>query len=185
MSSRRLPRPLSVGELRKIKRACSSRPEVWALIGLLRETGLRSAEVLQITLAEAERWPRISRRPTVIRVVGKGDKERVVVLTRRARAAARVLARTGPRPRELLVPWTDRGMRYVLAEVGRAAGVHLHPHRLRHTHISELVEAGVPIEIVADMVGHSRVDITRLYWTASTAAKVQALRKRRRYLRGA
>lgn len=183
MSSRRLPRPLTPEDLRALKRACRSRPDVWALIVLLRETGLRSAEVLQIGLDEARRWPRLSRRPVTVRVIGKGDKERLVVLTRTARRAARELARAGRHPREALVPWSDRGMRHVLAEVGKAAGVHLHPHRLRHTHITELVEAGVPIEVVADMVGHSRVDITRLYWTASSRAKVAALRKRRRYLR--
>lgn len=182
MATRRLPRPLDREELRRIRRACRKRPEVWDLIVLLRETGLRSAEVLQLSVEEAKRWPRLSRRPVTVRIIGKGDKERLVVLTRQARAAARRLARAG-RARTQLVPWSDRGMRYVLREVGEAAGVHLHPHRLRHTHISELVEAGVPIEVVADMVGHSRVDITRLYWTASARAKTAALRARRRYLR--
>lgn len=79
-----------------------------------------------------------------------------------------------------LFPWTDRGVRWLFAEVGKVAGVHCHPHRFRHTLASELVESGVAIEIVADMLGHSKTDVTRLYWIASERSKREALSRRGR-----
>lgn len=186
MATTRLPRPLTPEELRACERA-ADRPEVRAAMVFLHETGLRVSEACAITSSEARSWPRppwwcrrsvCARHGASVRIVGKGDKERVVVLTRRALLAARVLlaaSRNGH-----LMPWTDRGLRAALATVGRRAGVHLHPHRFRHTLASELVEAGVPIEVVADMLGHSSTEITRLYWQASARAKRRALRRRAR-----
>jgi len=190
MTTLRLPKPFTDTELRALERAAHDRPEIRATMAFLRETGLRSAEACSITSGEARAWPnppRWCRRPgcrrhgAVLRVIGKGDKERVVVLTPQALRAARVMVAFGSNGH--LIPWSDRGLRFVLAEIGKTAGVHCHPHRFRHTHVTELVESGVPIEIVADMVGHSRTDITRLYWSASERARVGALRSRGRYLR--
>lgn len=198
MTTRRLPKPLERGELRALYEACD-RPEITATMTLLVETGLRSAEVLSITRETAAAWPKpglIRRRhPQVsFRVIGKGPgsmhteaggKERVVMLTRPALLAAQVLldhSSTNGRG-AYLVPWSDRGLRYVLAELGKKAGVHLSPHRFRHTHATQLIEADVPIDVVADMLGHSKLDITRLYVLTSERAKVEALDRRRRWLR--
>lgn len=104
-----------------------------------------------------------------------------MVLTPTALRAAAVLAEASANGR--MIPWPERTMRYHFAAVGKAAGVHVHPHRFRHTHATELVESGVPIEVVADMLGHSRTDITRLYWSASERAKREALGRRWRWLR--
>jgi integrase len=79
-----------------------------------------------------------------------------------------------------LVPWSERGLRYVLEEVGKKAGVHCHAHRFRHTAISAWVEAGTPIEVVADMAGHEDVNTTRLYFASSIRLRREALRRRRR-----
>jgi integrase len=195
MSTRRLPKPFDDGELEALRRASADRPDVWALCVFLRETGLRSAEACAISSEQVRRWPvpgRIrNRRPRVkLRVIGKGKggmanegggKERVVMLTPDALRAAHTLL--GYSTNGHLVPWTDRGMRYLMAELGKKAGVHAHPHRFRHQFVTELVESGVPIEVVADMAGHSRTDITRLYWQASERAKLEALERRRRFLR--
>jgi site-specific recombinase XerD len=156
----------------------------------LHETGLRVSEACRIPLQEAERWPTpppwcrrgsCRRHRAVLRVVGKGDRERVVVLTPRALRAAATL-RAEPRNGHL-IGLSDRGLRAALQRIGEEVGVHLHPHRFRHTLASELVEAGVPIEIVADMLGHSTTEITRLYWIASERAKAEALRRRARWRR--
>ncbi len=181
--SKRLPKPYTDDELRRLYAA--ARPDVAAVMHLMHETGMRSAEVLTLTCEQARSWPAPRRwrwRAPAVRIIGKGDKERVVVFTREAVKAAHVLLGYGE-PRELLVPWSDRGLRYVVAETGKAAGVHAHPHRFRHTAITEWVESGTPIDVVADMAGHSKVDITRIYYAASITARERANARRRRYLR--
>ena len=189
MTTVRLPKPFTTDELKALDRASASRPEIWATCTFLRETGLRSAEACAITSEEARHWPqppRWCRRPgcrrhrAMLRVIGKGDKERAVLLTPTALRAAHVMLATTKNGH--LVPWSDRGLRYVLAELGDRAGVHCHPHRFRHTLATELVEAGVPIEIVADILGHSSSEVTKLYWQASQRSKVAALKRRRRSL---
>jgi len=191
VTTTRLPKPFDQAELDALYTAARGRPDVAAAMRFLHETGLRIAEACAVTSAEASRWPappwwcrragcaRHGR--AVLRVIGKGDRERVVVLTRPAVASARVLLTyTG---NGHLIPWTDRGVRFLFEQVGTSAGVHCHPHRFRHTLASELIESGVAIEVVADMLGHSTTEITRLYWLASERSKVAALSRRRRWLR--
>lgn len=177
MPTRRLPKPFTPEELRALYAV--ARPDVAAAMRLLHATGLRSAEALAITTEEARTWPkpgRLRRRSHPIRVIGKGSKERVVLLNNDALGAARDLARATQNGQ--LVPWSDRGLRWLLARTGEACGVHCHPHRFRHTAITELVEAGNPIEVVADMAGHSSVDVTRLYYESSLVARQRAERRR-------
>jgi integrase/recombinase XerC len=190
MTTTRLPKPFEPDELGRLYAAASSRPDVAAAMRFLHETGLRISEACAISSTEAGAWPRPPawcRRPTcrrhrrVLRVIGKGDRERVIVLTPPALRAAAVLV-TASRNGHLF-PWTDRGVRYLFAEVGARAGVHCHPHRFRHQFVTELIESGVPIEVAADMAGHSKTEITRLYWTASERTKVAALSRRGRWLR--
>lgn len=188
MTTTRLPKPLEPDELRALYSAAP--PEVGAAMHFLHESGLRISEACAIASEEASTWPvppRWCRKPgcrrhrAKLRVVGKGDRERVVMLTPEALRSARVLLRASSNGH--LMPWPDRQVRRLFAEVGKATGIHVHPHRFRHTLASELVEAGVPIEVVADMLGHSTTEITRLYWMASERAKVAALSRRRRWLR--
>jgi len=190
MTTTRLPKPYTRSELGALYDAASVRPEVSAAMRFLHDTGLRISEACAISTEEARSWPlppRWCRRPACprhrasFRTIGKGDRERIVMLTPAALRAARVLVDNSSNGH--MMPWTDRGVRYLFEQVGQAAGVHCHPHRFRHTLASELVESGVPIEIVADMLGHSKTEITRLYWIASERAKVEALSRRRRFLR--
>jgi site-specific recombinase XerD len=184
----RAPKPYSEAELDAIYRACreAHRPDVDALCRLLHTTGLRSAEALQIPTALVNQWRprRIGRHfvaPT-FRVIGKGDKERVVLFSAEAVRAAKDLSRFTANGQ--LVPWSDRGMRYVIAEIGKKAGVErAHPHRFRHSYASEHVEAGTPLQVLADMMGHSNLDITRLYYSSSRRSRLVAEKGRSRYKR--
>jgi integrase len=154
---------------------------------LLRETGLRIAEACAIMSEEARTWqvpPWWCRRNACVRhasfviVNGKGSKERRVLLTRRAVVSSQVLlAQTS---NGHLVGWTDRGVRYLFERVGSRAGVQCSPHRFRHQAVFDLLEASVPVEVVADMMGHSTVDITRIYYLTSKRRQVAAARKRSR-----
>jgi len=187
VTTTRLPKPYTRAELDALY-AAAHRPDVAAAMRFLHETGLRIAEACAIPTEVAARWPvppwwcrrkACRRHSSMVRVIGKGDRERVVVLSPVALRAADVLRHATSNGH--LMPWTDRGVRYLFAEVGARAGVHCHPHRFRHTLASELVESGVAIEIVADMLGHSKTDVTRLYWIASERSKVNALHRRARH----
>jgi site-specific recombinase XerD len=185
MSSLRLPKAFSADELSRLLTAAHKmgRGDVHALIRLLLATGLRSAEVLQIRTEMVTAWPKPRRlrrfRPETFTVIGKGDKERVVLASRAAVGAARDLLAYSKGPQ--LVPFSDRGMRYVIARVGEAAGVaHAHPHRFRHSFASEHVEAGTPLHVLADMMGHASLDVTRLYFSSSVTARLKAERGRAR-----
>ena len=186
MTTFRAPKPYTETELRALFRACreADRPDVNALCRLLLCTGMRSAEVLQIPTELVRTWRPHShlRRftPPVFRVIGKGDKERLVLFSAEAVRAARDLLPFTANGQ--LVPWTDRGMRFVLAEIGRKAGVHCHAHRFRHSYAQEHVEAGTPLQVLADMMGHSSLDVTRLYYSSSVRVRVDAERGRRRYV---
>lgn len=191
MTGRRLPKPFAPAEMHALMVAAKPRPELAAIVVFLAETGLRSAETCSITSPEVRGWPTppwycrrrgCRRHATTYRVIGKGDKERMIPVSAEAIRAAKTLtafSRNGH-----MVPWSDRGLRYVIAELGKRAGVeNAHPHRFRHTFATELVNAGLPIETVADLMGHSRVDITRLYFLTSSVRAIDALRVRRRTLR--
>jgi integrase/recombinase XerD len=195
----RLPKPYTAAEIAALEKACD-RPEVWAACMFLRETGLRTFEAVAISREQAESWVEgpawIFRRrePLSIRIVGKGDKERVVMLSERAIEAVRVLLAVPykkPNPgggniyrrTDTLFPWGPRWVRYAMKELGEKAGVHCHPHRWRHTFVQELVDSGAPIQVVADMAGHTDVNTTRIYFMSSASAKADALEGRRRFLR--
>lgn len=181
MTARRLPLAFSPLELDALW--ATPRRDVVAAMRFLHATGMRSAEALSITTDEARSWPRPGRfrqRSVVVRIVGKGSKERVVLITNEGLRAARDLL---PYSNGHLFPWTARGLRWLVAQAGDSAGVHAHPHRFRHTAITELVEAGNPIEVVADMAGHSSVNTTRIYYESSVSRRVEAERRRRRWRR--
>ncbi|CAN5408811.1 hypothetical protein BH18ACT1_BH18ACT1_12910 [soil metagenome] len=58
-------------------------------------------------------------------------------------------------------PINDRNLRRELSLVTQQAGLgHWHPHELRHSTVSLLSAAGVPLEVVADVVGHSGTRMT-------------------------
>lgn len=72
-------------------------------------------------------------------------------------------------------PYTDRGVRSLLATLGRRAGVaDVHPHRFRHDTARRLVES-VDLPTVAALLGHSRLDTVRLYSQPDAAALERAV----------
>lgn len=198
--SLRLPRPYSFSELGRLFRAAKKAPypvPTAAVMRFLMETGLRSDEALSITRAEAASWR--YRRDVSVRLIGKGDKERIVSLSPTALRAARTLVNNRPKKKPgvggtvnsiramrdgYMIPWGDRGLRWVLREVGKRAGVDCQAHRFRHTWITQLCEAGNPIEVVADMAGHANIQTTRLYYMASERRRYEAMQKREHYMIG-
>jgi site-specific recombinase XerD len=138
-------------------------PMVDAIVTTLLNTGLRVDELGSLTWADVSLMPRTGK--AVIRR-GKGDKARVVPLNSTVRDALRDIrpvVAAGPMFLGKRGPYTDRGVRNLLAVLGQRANVpHVHPHRFRHDTARRLVEA-VDLPTAAALLGHSRLDTVRLY----------------------
>jgi len=146
-----------------------------ALLETLYATGLRVAELVSLTVQQTEGAGEL-------RVVGKGRKERVVLLGRPAQMAiARYLAEGRPhlyakRPdpeqtHDLLFvntrggPLTDRSVRRVLHRhlLAACAQHGIGPHALRHTFATHLLENGADLRAVQELLGHASLSTTQIY----------------------
>jgi integrase/recombinase XerC len=151
-----------------------------ALLELLYGAGLRVSEACALDMASVEL------RERSVRVVGKGRKERVVPIGRKAEEALRAWLsarsmlmhprtkrlderalfvstrgrRLGPRAAQLVV------RRYGLAGAGRAD---LHPHALRHSCATHMLDGGADLRAIQEMLGHSSLSTTQRYTHVSVA----------------
>lgn len=142
-----------------------------AMIHVLYASGLRVTELCELQLSD------FMEDVGVVRVMGKGSKQRLVPVGRPALAAVREY-RNGARPlllrgrssRYLFV--TARGSRLtrqafwkLLNGHGRKVGIfrHLTPHVLRHSFATHLLEGGADLRSVQTMLGHADISTTQIY----------------------
>src|SRR5581483_1633206 len=170
----RLPRTLSAGEAeRLIDAAAGVTPRALrdgALVELLYGAGLRVSEAVGLDRRGVDLDDRL------VRVTGKGGKERVVPVGRRAaEAVRRYLAHGRPhldhrhRPELFLNArggaLTRAGAFLILRRLAAAAGLdpaRIHPHLLRHSFATHLLEGGADLRSVQEMLGHADLATTEL-----------------------
>jgi len=139
-----------------------------ALLELLYATGIRCAEVVGLDVAEVDFDARM------VRVLGKGRKERVVPFGARARDALRAYlparARTVPRTDALFVNrrggrLSDRSVRSILSDRVRqvALAKRISPHSLRHSFATHLLGRGADLRTIQELLGHSSLSTTQRY----------------------
>jgi integrase/recombinase XerD len=173
--TRKLPRTLSPGEAeRLIDAATGTTPRALrdrALVELLYGAGLRISEATGLEKGGVDLEDR------AVRVTGKGGKERVVPIGREAvEALRRYLARGRPyldrRHRaELFLnarggALTRSGAFLILRRLAAIAGLEegrVHPHLLRHSFATHLLEGGADLRSVQEMLGHADLSTTELY----------------------
>jgi integrase/recombinase XerD len=173
--ARRLPRALSPAEAeRLIEAAAGTMPRDFrdrALVELLYGAGLRVSEAVGLEKGAVDLDQRL------VRTVGKGGKERIVPVGRQAvEALRRYLARGRPhldrrhRPELFLNaqggPLTRAGAFLILRKLAAKAGLEperVHPHLLRHTFATHLLEGGADLRSVQEMLGHADLATTELY----------------------
>ncbi len=142
------------------------------IVLLLYHTGLRAGELAALHLGDmllGERSGHVNVRR------GKGNKSRRVPLNAEARAVIRDYLRVRPATQvlNLLIgqrgePLSAHAIYDVVVKYGQLAGLdHITPHTLRHTFARTLLTAGTPLSDVADLLGHSSLDTTRIYTKAS------------------
>ena len=172
---RALPRTLSPGEAeRLIDAASGTTPRSLrdrALVELLYGAGLRVSEAVGLDKGGVDLDSR------VVRCTGKGSKERVVPVGREAvEALRRYLSRGRPyldkrhRPELFLNAQggalTRSGAFLILRRLADAAGLErgrVHPHLLRHSFATHLLEGGADLRSVQEMLGHADLATTELY----------------------
>ena len=174
-----LPRHLRPGEVEDlIETPVSEGPlerRDRALLELLYAAGLRVGELVGLD------WPDIDLGARVVRVLGKGGKERMVPFGAPAREALEAwredwhemrskhpagddedepvfLSQSGRR-------LSDRSVRRVIDQRAAAAGIPagVHPHTLRHTFATHLLEEGADLRTIQELLGHSSLATTQRY----------------------
>ena len=129
-----------------------------ALFELIYSAGLRSAEAVGLDLGDVDFDQEL------VRVRGKGSKERVVPLGEvAALAVARYLREARPqlaRGAENALFLSARGRRLDTSTLRRLVR---HPHRLRHSFATHLVEGGADLRTVQELLGHSSLSTTQVY----------------------
>lgn len=172
---RKLPRTLSPAESeRLIEAANGTTPRSLrdrALVELMYGAGLRVSETIGLARTTVDIDARI------VRVLGKGDKERIVPLGRpAAEAVRRYMALGRPhldrshRPDLFLNArggaLTRAGAFLILRKLAAKAGLEperVHPHLLRHSFATHLLEGGADLRSVQEMLGHADLSTTELY----------------------
>ena len=149
-----------------------------AILELLYASGLRVSELVGLTLGN------LDRQGQMIRVLGKGRKERVVPYGSKAQEAlevylplrAQILAhpRTKPDPTAVFVNHrggrlTSKSVRVIVKAYARLANVNwnLHPHSLRHAFATHLLADGADLRAIQELLGHVSLSTTQRYTQAS------------------
>lgn len=159
-----------------------------AIIELLYASGLRVSELISITLQD------ISARQRIIKVLGKGGKERIVPYSLKAQKAifdyiencrSEIVRKLeGKSTNYLFVnnkgePLSTRGVEYILTKMDQKAGtnLNLHPHILRHTFATHLLDNGADLRTIQELLGHSSLNTTQIYTHVSTKRMLEDYQK--------
>jgi site-specific recombinase XerD len=139
------------------------RPFYRALIYVLYGGGLRVSEACQL------RWDRLRLNSNEVCILGKGAKERWVVLPEKVGVAIRALPRSGDFIWGVK-PLNDRIAYDWVRKLGKCAGLKapLHPHALRHSYATHLVTAGMNLRTLQELLGHASLTSTEKYMHLST-----------------
>lgn len=150
-----------------------------AIMELFYSSGLRVSELVSLRVRDVD----IAQ--GVVRVFGKGKKERLTPLTVEAANAIHdyLLFRGGPKEPTAHIflnlrggeRLTARAVEYLMEDLVKEAGVfrHVSPHMLRHSFASHLLENGMNIRYLQSMLGHSNLSTTEIY----THLSIQELKK--------
>jgi integrase/recombinase XerD len=182
----KLPRTLSPRETELlIEAATGTTPRAMrdaALVELLYGGGLRVSEAVGLERAAVDLDERL------VRCIGKGNKERIVPIGRSAaEALRRYLAHGRPyldrrlRPELFLNarggPLTRAGAFLIVRRLAEKAGLdpeRVHPHLLRHSFATHLLEGGADLRSVQEMLGHADLATTQIYTHVSDRRRREA-----------
>ncbi len=128
-----------------------------ALVLTLAFTGMRRSEVLGLRVAD------IDLRHRLVRVRGKGDKERTIPIAERLMAPLWEMCQ-GKKANGRVFIMSARSLYRVITRLARRAGLEgFHPHSLRHYFATRLVERGSAVRVIQELLGHADLSTTAVY----------------------
>lgn len=157
---RRLPRVISVDEILALWKTCEASKDFTTqmLFLLLYGSGLRVSE------ACGALWSHVDFSKRTLRLLGKGNKERIVALPE---ISLKLLQSKKP-----VGPWVwgekplDTRVAYeIIRQLGVKTGLlfPIHPHLLRHSCASHLLTSGANLRVIQDLLGHASLQSTEIY----------------------
>ena len=191
--SRKLPKALSVDEITKLIESAKREGDPislrdFAILELLYSSGARVSEIVGVNTADISISQTSDGDVTVLKLRGKGSKERIVPLGKFAVAALEdYFTRTRPSlaaknsKNEPALFLNSRGRRLsrqsawqIVLDAAVATGLEgkVSPHVFRHSYATHLLDGGADIRVVQELLGHSSVTTTQIY-TLITIDKVR------------
>jgi integrase/recombinase XerC len=182
---KRIPAPLEESQIASLLDVPGDDPasiRARAILELLYATGIRCAELVGLDVGEVDLDARM------VRVLGKGRKERIVLFGTRAQRALRawLVVRRGLRPKTDAVFLNLRGGRLsdrsVRTLVGRrvkqvALSQRCSPHTLRHSFATHLLARGADLRAIQELLGHASLSTTQRYTHVDTRQLLEVYRK--------
>ncbi len=210
---KKFPHALYRDQIQDIVEANSQRTDEMAvrdqaILSLLYYCGLRASELVSLTVQD------VDIRNRIVRVMGKGSKERLVPFTEDCKQAVKryidevrpelvekyksrqeykeALARLEDIEQNRILRikngantlffnekggiLTTRGLEYILDKIEEKSGtfVGLHPHLLRHSFATHLLENGADLRVIQELLGHASLNATQVYTHVSAEAMKQA-----------
>lgn len=176
---KQIPKFLTEREIDFLRDACFS-PMEKALFELMFSTGCRIVEIVTLD-RDSINWGSQS---AIVR--GKGDKEREVYFNIRCDIWLKnYLDSRDDNDPAIFV--TERSphrmsiaqMRYIIKRISKRAGINktIHPHQLRHSYATHLLNNGAPLEVIQSLLGHEKSETTRIYAELSGRLRQEFYRK--------
>ncbi|MFH1639034.1 MAG: tyrosine recombinase [Chloroflexota bacterium] len=172
---RRIPDFLTIDEMQRLLKAPDLSTPLGlrnqALLELMYASGLRVSELVNLNLRQ------INMEDREMRIVGKGSRERIALMGKPAATALSIYIDKG-RPALLGGRTTNdiflnrkggtltvRSVQRILKRLALNAGItkDVHPHMLRHTFATHLLNGGADLRVVQDLLGHADLSSTQIY----------------------
>lgn len=174
-----LPKALGEEDMEMLREACIN-PQEHALIEFLYTTGCRVGEVYRLNRNDIN-W---DNRSCVVR--GKGDKDREIFFNvkcfiwlkkylEQRKDSDEALFVTERAPHRLSIDM----IRYMVKRVAKRAGIDvaMYPHIMRHSYATHLLNNGAPLEGIQTLLGHAKIDTTRIYADLSGPRRKEIYKK--------
>jgi len=158
-----LPRYLTREEYHRLQ-AAETVPAFRRLWEIYLRTGRRRGEILRLTAEDID-WKGLAIR---IRLKG-GRSQRLPITPETATLFRQIPVQVGR-----LFPWTPNHVTHHFIKTAKAAGVSCRLHDLRHTYGSWMIQAGVDLKVVSNLMGHKNTRTTEIYAYLNDAQLAQA-----------
>lgn len=171
-SAKKLPKVLDVDQMDRLLSGTNTSPlEIrdHAMMELMYSSGLRLTELVNLNLLDVDLGA------GQLKILGKGNKTRYLPIGRKAREALNSwlnLRKSLAIAREMSVFVNNRGSRLSQRAVQKrmkemaqrtTLGVHVHPHMIRHSFASHLLESSGDLRSVQELLGHANISTTQVY----------------------